>query len=115
MYIRVRAKITVTTVTPKKWEVKNVLEKELEAKFKKQVEKYGAKVWKFVSPGKAGAPDRIVLIPGGQCVFAEIKRPGERPRRLQEYVMQEIGSLGFGVWVIDSFEDVDRFCGQYFC
>lgn len=90
-----------------------MLEKELEIKFKKQVEKYGAKVWKFVSPGKAGVPDRIILTPDGECLFAEIKRPGDRPRKLQEHVMKEIADLGFAVWLIDSEEDIYGFCDMY--
>ena len=46
-----------------------MLEKELEKKFKYQIEKRGAMVLKFVSPGKAGVPDRLVLLPYGRAVF----------------------------------------------
>lgn len=31
---------------------------------------------KFVSPSFAGMPDRLVLLPGGVCAFAELKAPG---------------------------------------
>lgn len=91
-----------------------MLEKELEAKFKKRVEKHGAKVWKFVSPGKAGAPDRIILIPKGKCIFAEIKRPNEKPRKLQNHIMRNLRNLGFDVWVIDAENAIGEFCDCYF-
>lgn len=91
-----------------------MLEKEIEKKFKNKVEKYGAKVLKFVSPGKAGVPDRIILLPKGRCVFAEIKAPGEQPRKLQIHVMKEIKKLGFGTWLIDSVKKIDDFCNYYF-
>lgn len=38
-------------------------EKEIEAKLKKEVEKVGGLALKFISPGVAGVPDRIVLLP----------------------------------------------------
>lgn len=91
-----------------------MLEKELEVKFKKRVESYGARVWKFVSPGKSGVPDRIVLIPGGRCVFAEIKKPGEHLRELQKYIGKKLQEDGFDVWTIDSEARIDRFCEFYF-
>lgn len=91
-----------------------VLEKELEAKFKKRVEAHGARVLKFVSPGCAGVPDRIVLIPGGRCVFAEIKRPGEELRPLQWHVVRQLINLGYPVWLIDSERRIEEFCMRFF-
>lgn len=91
-----------------------MLEKELEAKFKKRVEEHGAKVLKFVSPGCAGVPDRIVLIPGGRCIFAEIKKPGERLRPLQKHVIRQLINLGYPVWLIDSESRINEFCMRRF-
>ena len=34
---------------------------------------------KFTSPGFAGMPDRLVLMPGGHIGFVEVKAPGEKP------------------------------------
>lgn len=40
-----------------------MLEKELERKFMYTIKKLGGKAYKFVSPGNAGVPDRIVILP----------------------------------------------------
>ena len=34
--------------------------------------------YKFVSPGNAGVPDRVVILQGGKSGFVELKRPGEK-------------------------------------
>lgn len=95
-------------------EGEKMLEKELEAKFKKRAESQGAKVWKFVSPGQAGVPDRVVFLPQGKCVFAEIKKPGEGLRPLQMRVITQLLDLGFPVWLIDSEKRIDEFCDFHF-
>ena len=84
-------------------------EKDIEHYFKREVEKRGAIVWKFVSPNQAGVPDRLVLLPGGRVAFAEIKSPGKIPRPLQRAVFNRMTKLGFRVWVIDSREQVGAF------
>lgn len=56
-----------------------------------------------------GVPDRIVVLPGGKIGFAEIKRPGEEPRKLQEKQIMFLQKLGFIVKVIDSVEGVENF------
>jgi hypothetical protein len=78
-----------------------MLEKEIEREFKKKLEKHGAKVWKFISPGLAGVPDRMVLIPGGKIVFVEFKAPGKKLRPLQVRMMEILKGLSFDYWVID--------------
>ena len=85
------------------------MEKDIERYFKAQLEKRGAIVWKFVSPGQAGVPDRIVLLPGGRVVFAEMKAPGKRPRPLQRAVFERMRRAGHPVYVIDSREAVKAF------
>lgn len=79
-----------------------MLEKDLEQLFRKQLTELGCLPLKFVSPGMAGVPDRIVLIPGGQVLFVELKRPGEVLRPLQQYTADRFCRLGFPVFVVDS-------------
>lgn len=67
----------------------------------------GARCVKFVSPGWTGVPDRMILLPGGAVVFAELKRPGETPRPRQVYVHRILRQLGFVVFgCVDSKEAV---------
>lgn len=64
---------------------------------------------KFISPGIAGVPDRIVILPGGKIGFAELKAPGKKPRRLQRNVLRRLYQLGCRVCVIDDPESAENF------
>ena len=86
-----------------------ISEREIERYFKAQFEKRGALVFKFVSPGQAGVPDRVVLLPGGRVVFAEMTAPGEKPRPLQRAVFARMARAGHPVYIIDSREAVKKF------
>lgn len=87
-----------------------MLESEVEKKLCKRVkDELHGRAFKFVSPGQNGVPDRIVLIPMGRIYFVETKAPGKKLRRLQEWVVNLIRSLGFEVLRIDTLEKVDEF------
>lgn len=64
---------------------------------------------KFISPGIAGVPDRIVVLPGGKIGFAEMKAPRKKPRRLQRNVLRRLYQLGCRVCVIDNLESAENF------
>ena len=76
-------------------------ENKIEAKLKQMVEKQGGIAPKFVSPGLSGMPDRLVLLPGGQIAFVEVKAPDKVPRPLQEARHRMLRKLGFKVYVLD--------------
>lgn len=80
------------------------LEREVEAAFRRLGLERGALVLKFVSPGCAGVPDRIVVRPGGTVEFVELKRPGEKPRPLQRAMFAKLAERGCEVSVVDSAE-----------
>ena len=44
-------------------------ESRIEKRLKKEIELIGGKALKFVSPGTAGVPDRILLLPQGRIVL----------------------------------------------
>lgn len=92
---------------------KTITEKQIERNFVKAVKEVGGLAMKFVSPGRIGVPDRIVLLPGGRAVFAEIKRPGGHLRKSQEIACREIRAKGFPVHVIRSGADIEQFCDWY--
>lgn len=64
---------------------------------------------KFVSPGMAGVPDRIVLLQKAKIAFVELKAPGKKMRPLQIKRKRQLEELGFSVYCIDSFEAIDDF------
>lgn len=79
-----------------------------------EIKKRGAKAWKFVSPGLRGVPDRIVLLPGGQTIFVELKAPGKEREPLQVKRASELQDLGFKVYCLGSIELVDWFIWEEF-
>ena len=88
------------------------LESALESKFRLRVTRAGALTFKFVSPGRAGVPDRIVLAPGGRVYFVEMKRKNGKLRPLQKYTIEQMRGYGFSVSVIDCEEAIDQFIVQ---
>lgn len=88
-------------------------EASIERKLRREVAKRGGRALKFISPGWSGAPDRLVLLPGGKIIFVELKAPGKMPRPLQLKRHEELRQLGFHVEVIDSPEGVDDFVRRW--
>ena len=81
-------------------------EKEVERQLVIKAKLRGGMAFKFISPGNAGVPDRIVLMPGGHIAFVELKKPGGRMRPLQVKVKAKLESLGFRVYCLDNPEKI---------
>ena len=87
-------------------------EKVIEQKLTKAVRQNGGVCWKFTSPGTAGVPDRIILMPKGHIAFVEVKAPGEKPRPLQLSRHRLLRKLGFKVYVLDALEDIEKIISE---
>lgn len=85
-----------------------MLESRVENYLKKKVEKLGGKAFKWAPIGVTGVPDRMVLLPGGRIIFVELKAPGKKARKLQEYRAEQLKELGFQVECLDTVEKIDR-------
>ena len=86
------------------------LEKEIETKLREIVKKRGGLCLKWVCPGWAGVPDRIILLPRGRVIFVETKRPkGGRLSTRQEWWQRKLRSLGFADWIIWNECDLEEF------
>ena len=81
-------------------------EKNIETRLVAEVRRRGGLAPKFVSPGLDGVPDRLILLPGGKIVFAELKAPGGTLRPLQSLRKRQLEKLGFRVFVIDGTEQI---------
>ncbi len=91
-----------------------VLEHDVEGRLRDKVrQKLGGLALKFISPGFAGVPDRIVLLPGARIIFVETKPPKKKPRKLQQRVADMIRALGFDVRYIDTKAKVDAFIQEF--
>lgn len=84
-------------------------EKEVEKYLVRKVKDNGGRAYKFESPGNAGVPDRVLILPKGKTIFVECKAPGGKLTKLQEAQIRKFDSLGHTVFVIDSYEAVDGF------
>ena len=90
------------------------LEKDIEKKLKKKVEWRGGLCLKWVCPGWAGVPDRIILLPGGRLVFVETKRPkGGKLSELQKWWGDKLIKLGFNYEVVWNDDDLEFFNKLY--
>ena len=86
------------------------LEKEIEAKLVNTVKRHGGLCLKWVCPGWAGVPDRIVLLPGGKVIFVELKRPkGGVISSRQRWWANKLKALGFQHFYIYKQEDLHNF------
>jgi len=89
-------------------------ESSFEKRLRREVEKHGGLALKFVSPGKRGVPDRLVLKSGGHAIFVEMKAPGKPLEPLQRKRSEQLRILGFPVYKIDSIEDITMFIREEF-
>ena len=83
-------------------------EREIEKKLVDAVKTQGGVCWKFESPGTAGVPDRIILMPMGRIGFVEVKAPGESPRKLQLARHRLLRRLGFRTFVLDDVNSIQK-------
>lgn len=83
-------------------------EKELEKKFVWEVKKAGGCAYKFVSPGRSGVPDRLVVLPDNRIGFVELKASGEKARPDQMHQQKTLACMGCYVAVLDDPDNIGR-------
>lgn len=84
-------------------------EREIEEHLRLGVKRLGGIAFKFTSPGNAGVPDRLIVMPGNRIYFIELKRPGGKTSQLQKMQINRLKALECNAAVIDSKEGVDKF------
>ena len=83
-----------------------MLESIIEKYLVSEVKKLGGTAYKFVSPGHAGVPDRLCLLPNGTVFFVELKATGKTTRPLQDRQIEKIRTYGQRVYIADSREKI---------
>lgn len=84
-------------------------ESTIEAGLRRRVKALGGECKKLVWPGDDGAPDRMVLMPGGRLWFVETKAPGGKVEPLQKLAHDDLRAMGFEVRVLWNNAQVVRF------
>lgn len=84
-------------------------EKLIEKKLRESVKKLGGMALKFTSPGTAGVPDRIVIMPGGKIHFVEVKSAGKKLSPMQKRFAGKLTDLNFHFWALSSQQALDEF------
>ena len=84
-------------------------EKEVEAYLRKVTRQHDGEYRKWVSPGRRGVPDDVLIVPcfDPHVQFVEAKAPGEEPEDHQLREHERIRKAGGIVHVIDTNEQVD--------
>jgi len=89
--------------------MKTPRESQIERYMVRRVERIGGICFKFVSPGRVGVPDRVVVLPGGEVIFVEIKAPGGVLSPMQVRVHKCLKALTAEVKTFWNTDQIDRY------
>ena len=84
-------------------------ESRIERQLANGVKALGGMTFKFISPGMAGVPDRIVILPGGTVHFVEIKAKGGKPTKLQKRMLIKLGRLDVPALVLTGADEAAHY------
>jgi len=69
-------------------------EQQIQSKRIKELEAQGYYVIKLIRTNKNGIPDLIAIPPNSDVLFSEVKRPGGKLSKLQEFRIKELNQMG---------------------
>ena len=84
-------------------------EASVERSFCDRLKRSGCLVYKFISPGNNGVPDRIVITPEGSVIFVELKTEIGRLRGEQKSQIRKLKRHGQDGRVSYGADEVDQF------
>jgi len=84
-------------------------ERLIERRLVEGVQALGGVAYKWVCPGHAGVPDRIVLLSGGRLLLTELKAKDGHPSPGQLVMAARLERLGFPVRFVYGLDGVERF------
>lgn len=80
----------------------------IEQSLRRRLQALGCLVYKFVSPGNNGVPDRIVVTPSGAVIFVELKQDRGELRPEQRVQLRRLASHHARTVVIYGKKDADN-------
>lgn len=86
----------------------------IENYLRNQCRKHNYLCYKFVSPGRIGVPDRIVIA-NGQVIFVELKSETGKLSKVQEVCINEMKLKGADVRIFNSKHMIDDFMQELDC
>jgi Holliday junction resolvase len=81
------------------------MESKIQAKIKARFEQAGWIVVKLIQTNCNGIPD-LMCLKGGKTVFVEVKQPGKKPTKLQQFRHDQLTQNGFQVFNLSSEKDI---------
>lgn len=88
-------------------------EKQIKDRLIKYLEERGYYTLLLVATNKPGIPDVLAIDTKSHPIFIEVKRPGLKARKLQEYRMQQLRDHGVKAFVFDGdFTELESILGH---
>lgn len=91
-----------------------MLESKIERDFTKWVKGHGGLCLKQNANWYIGIPDRLIIMPGGRCMFLEMKRPGGKTSDRQEARIRSLRRRRIPVYTASSLEEAKAACRATF-
>lgn len=85
-----------------------VSEKAIERYLCDVVKKLGGVCLKYSNANMVGYPDRVALMPGGLCVWFELKSKGRKTSKVQDIRIDQLARIGHTVYVCDSKQSINN-------
>ena len=82
-------------------------ERDIEAYLVRRIKALGGEIRKLRWIGRRGAPDRVVMLPGGRLYWIELKRTGGTAEAHQAREHARMLRMGQRVLVLDTIEKID--------
>lgn len=79
-------------------------EQQIQSKKIKELEAEGYYVIKLITTNKNGIPDLIAIPRGSDVLFIEVKKPGGKLSKLQEYRLKELKEHGLKIEIYKGHE-----------
>ena len=74
--------------------IADVSEKAIERYLVEQAKQNGLLCLKYSNPNMVGYPDRLLVLPGGNVIWVELKSKGRKPTKIQQMRMAELTGMG---------------------